>query len=47
MKDLVQLGSKTAKDGFKNEDDVINKFNNWKDDVVAQDWLIAIRRQLT
>jgi hypothetical protein len=46
MKDLVKLGSKTAKDGLKNEDDVINRFNNWKDDVLAQDWLKAMNYNL-
>jgi hypothetical protein len=25
--DLVELGSQTAKSGFRNEDDVIKKFN--------------------
>ncbi len=34
-----KLGSKTAKDGFKNEKDVVEKFNNWKNDKVAQEWL--------
>ncbi len=46
MKDLVKLGSKTAKDGFKNEDDIINRFNNWKDDILAQDWLKAMNYSL-
>ncbi|MBI2661940.1 type II restriction endonuclease [Candidatus Woesearchaeota archaeon] len=36
------FGSETAKGGFRNEDDVIEKFNNWKNDQVAQDWLIAM-----
>ena len=36
------FGSETAKGGFRNEDDVIEKFNNWKNDPVAQDWLIAM-----
>jgi len=40
--DRKELGSKTAKDGFKNEDEVIVKFNNWKEDKIAQDWLIAM-----
>ncbi len=29
MKNLVKIGSETAKNGFKNEDYVIAKFNNW------------------
>jgi hypothetical protein len=41
-KDLIKLGSKTAKGGFKNEQDVINKFNNWKKDKIAQKWLNAM-----
>ena len=41
-RDLVKLGSKTAKSGFKNEDEVIEKFNNWKTDEDAQDWLVAM-----
>ncbi len=36
------FGSETAKGGFRNEEDVINKFNNWKKDKIAQDWLIAM-----
>ncbi len=28
--DLVERGSQTARDGFRNEDDIVNKFNNWK-----------------
>ena len=32
-------GSKTAKDGFKNEDFVIQCFNDWKNNELAQEWL--------
>lgn len=39
---LVELGSKTAKNGFKNEYDVIDIFNDWKNNKIAQDWLIII-----
>lgn len=42
MNEKQLLGSKTAKGGFRNEDEVIKKFNNWKNDKVAQDWLIAM-----
>ncbi len=35
----VEKGSQTAKDGFRNEDDIVNKFNNWEDDKEAQTWL--------
>ena len=41
-KDLIRLGSKTAKGGFRNEKDVIVRFNNWKKDAVAQEWLKAM-----
>lgn len=41
-KRLIQLGSQTAKGGFKNEKDVIVRFNNWKKDEVAQKWLNAM-----
>ncbi len=33
------LGSRTAKQGFKNEKDIVFKFNNWKSDEDAQTWL--------
>jgi|SRR3989344_24867 len=33
-------GSETAKSGFKNEKDVINKFNRWKKDKIALEWLV-------
>ena len=26
------LGSQTAKNGFKNEQDIVDKFNNWQTD---------------
>ena len=42
MIDLIERGSNTAKNGFNNEDDVINRFNNWKLDLIAQDWLKAM-----
>lgn len=38
-KDLIKLGSLTAKGGFRNEDDIVAKFNNWKKDGDAQKWL--------
>lgn len=39
IKDLIKLGSKTAKYGFKNEKDIVKKFNNWGEDIDAQTWL--------
>lgn len=38
-KDLIKLGSATARGGFRNEDDIAAKFNNWKNDEDAQGWL--------
>lgn len=35
-------GSQTAKDGFKNEDEIRDKFNNWKSDSDAREWLKAM-----
>ena len=34
-----RIGSQTAKDGFKNEVDICDKFNNWKKDEDAKEWL--------
>ncbi len=36
---LAIRGSQTARDGFKNEDDIVIKFNDWKKDKEAQSWL--------
>lgn len=41
-KSLIKLGSETAKGGFRNERDVISKFNNWEKDKTAQKWLEAM-----
>jgi hypothetical protein len=35
-------GSITAKRGFKNEDYVISKFNSWREDSDAQQWLVTM-----
>lgn len=40
--DLVTLGSQTARNGFKNEDDIITKFNNWITDIDSQKWLLIM-----
>lgn len=45
--DLVLRGSQTAKDGFKNEDDIVNKFNNWNKDKDAQSWLTLMKYNLS
>lgn len=39
MDEKQLLGSETAKNGFRNEDDVVSKFNNWQTDPDAQKWL--------
>ena len=46
MKNLEKIGSETAKNGFKNEDYVVEKFNNWHDDLIAQEWLISMNYKL-
>ena len=47
INDKIKLGSKTAKDGFSNEDDVVACFNNWKKDAFAQKWLESMNYNLT
>jgi len=42
MNDKELLGSETAKGGFRNEEDIIHKFNNWKKDKFAQEWLVIM-----
>lgn len=44
---LVERGSQTAKDGFRNEDDIVKKFNDWKKDKDAQAWLILMKYKLS
>ncbi len=44
--DLIERGSQTAKDGFRNEDDIVQKFNNWKRDEDAQSWLVLMNYKL-
>lgn len=39
MNDKQILGSLTARNGFANEDDIVNKFNNWQTDETAKTWL--------
>lgn len=38
----TELGSNIAKNGFKNEDEIRDKFNNWKLDEDARVWLAAM-----
>ena len=42
MDEKQLFGSETAKGGFRNEDEVIDKFNDWRKDKVAQGWLVAM-----
>ncbi len=44
--DKVELGSNTAKNGFKNEDEIRDKFNNWKTDEDARIWLGAMNYKI-
>lgn len=46
-KDLVKLGSKTARSGFKNEQDVIDRFNDWENDEIAKQWLLAMNYSIS
>jgi len=43
---LVERASQTAKDGFINEDDIVEKFNDWKKSQDAQAWLILMKYKL-
>ena len=43
---LESLGSQTAKSGFRNEDDIVRKFNNWRDDKEARSWLTIMNYKL-
>jgi len=36
------LGSQTARNGFRNEDDIVDKFNNWENDEDAIKWLVIM-----
>jgi hypothetical protein len=40
------LGSQTARNGFLNEDDIVNKFNDWKIDEDAKKWLLIMQYNL-
>jgi hypothetical protein len=39
MPHSIDKGSQIAKDGFRNEDEVVEKFNNWQTDSESQQWL--------
>ena len=42
----AELGSKTAKAGFQNEDEIRDKFNNWMSDADARAWLEAMKHSV-
>lgn len=42
----VERGSQTAKNGFRNEDEIRDKFNSWKIDIDARAWLTAMNYNL-
>ena len=46
LKQMIALGSKTARAGFKNEQDVIDRFNNWEKDKIAQEWLAEMNYKI-
>ena len=46
LKQMIALGSKTARGGFRNEQDVIDRFNNWKIDKIAQEWLAEMNYEI-
>ena len=39
---LIELGSRITKNGFRNEDDIVSKFNNWTIDEDAKLWLLIM-----
>lgn len=45
--DLVQKGSQTAKNGFRNEQEICDKFNQWQVDKEARQWLSIMQYDLT
>jgi hypothetical protein len=47
MKKNILLGSQTAKQGFRNEKEIVSKFDNWKNDPEARAWLLIMEYELT
>ena len=43
---MIALGSRTAKGGFANEQDVVDRFNNWKTDTLTQEWLAGMNYKI-
>ena len=46
MINAIERGSLTAKHGFQNEEEIANKFNNWRLDEDAQQWLQVMNYNL-
>lgn len=46
MNEAILRGSNTAKNGFKNEQDIADKFNNWQTDEEAKQWLVIMNYKL-
>lgn len=44
--DLVKRGSQTAREGFRNEQNICDKFNNWLFDNEAKKWLMIMQYDL-
>ena len=42
LSDRIRIGSQTAKDGFRNEALVVDRFNQWQTDETAQAWLLIM-----
>lgn len=42
MDDVIMRGSQIAKNGFKNERNIADKFNNWTKDDDAKEWLLIM-----
>lgn len=47
QKTAFERGSKTAKQGFKNESEIRDKFNSWKTDEDARAWLAAMNYRVS
>lgn len=43
----IELGSRIAKGGFQNEDDIRDKFNHWEQDEDARAWLAEMKFDLS
>lgn len=43
---LVQKGSQTAKNGFRNEQEICDKFNHWQTDNETKQWLTIMQYDL-